>query len=204
VSYDEIDDIFGGGGGKGVPSYSPKKPGESITGLIYKMEKKNETDDDNNIVYYDNSETPKPLFVAHLLTDMRDPEIEGDDGSRRVWMKGNALWALKQFLKANEIKKPEIGGWLKLQVDSLRPPTNPKRKPMKEHSAAYRKGTEDDLSRALAHARKKEEEFKASRAEEDDFFGDSGAKADTGKPKTTLDSMRGTGRSAGFTDEPPF
>lgn len=199
---EETDDIFGGGGG-GTPSAKLQQPGDEVMGVIYKLQKLEEKDDEGNVICWPNSDKPKPLFVAHLITDYRDDEIEDDDGSRRVWLKGNGLFVLKEYVKANAIKPPAVGDTLWVAVTGLKPNQIRTRKPIKQHDARLKKGSEEDVFRALAWAKKKEEEFQARTGgagkSEDDFWGDAPSSAPTSgggsgnsgrRGNSTLESMR--------------
>lgn len=191
----EIDDLFSGGT-RGPASVPLTNIGDSVQGLIYKMERLEERDDEGAVKMNEWGK-PKPLFVAHVLTTLRDPNNPDDDGARRIWMKGNALWALREFLKANGLKSPKIGGMIKLELIGFKPADKPMRKPMKLHGAAYRDGTPDEEQRAYAFAAKKNDE--AGQRASDDFFTGGTSTAAPQPARTTLDSMRST-----FTDTPPF
>lgn len=193
---DEFEAFFTGGGGP--KSVSPKKPGEFVQGLIYKYKKTEERDDDGNVVCYPGSENPKPQIILWLKTDMRDPEIPNDQGERRLWMKGNALWALKNFLRDNQLGAPKVGGKIRLEVVELKANTDRKKQPMKIHAAKYAPPTPDTIAAALAF---KELVEPTQAPSEDNFFGSS-TPATQSKPSSqssTLDSMRGFAD-----DEPPF
>ena len=207
---EETDDLFGGGGGGGAPSCKLQQPGDEALGVIYKLQKLVEKDDDDEIIYYPNSDKPKPLFVAHLITAYRNDEVEGDDGSRRVWLKGNGLWALQQYVKAEGIKPPAVGDTLWVAVTSLKPNPDRKKKAIKQHEAKLRKGTEDDVFRALGWAKKKEDEYLARTGGvrqddgDDAFWGGApsstptsgGGSGGTGrKGNSTLESMRASRNS---------
>lgn len=192
---DEFEAFFTGSAGP--KSVSPKKPGEFVQGLIYKYKMTEERDDDNNIVYWPGSDKPKPQAILWLKTDLRDPEIPNDQGARRLWMKGNALWVVRNFCKDNGLGAPKVGGRIRLEVVSLKPNTDRKKQPMKEHAARYAVPTPATIAEALAFL----ELMEPSQASggDDEFFGSS-APSSAGNPKaTTLDSMRG------FEDDaPPF
>lgn len=193
----EIDDLFAPPTA-GAPSAKLSNIGDSVQGVIYRMERQTEKDDDGNEVLNEWGK-PKPVFVAHLITALRDPANPDDDGSRRVWMKGNALWTFKEFLKVNNIRAPKVGGRLKLTVSGLKPATSALRKPQKLHDVMYAVPTPDLETQAYAWAKKKEDE-KNSQADED-FFGGSQSSTPASRT-TTLDSMRTSG---GFEDDvPPF
>jgi hypothetical protein len=190
----DIDDLFAPKSA-GPASATLSGIGDTVQGLIYKMERLEEKDEDGNVKMSQYGR-PKPLFLVYLITSLRDPQNPEDDGSRRVWLKGNGLWTLKEFLKENSLGSPKVGGKLKVTVEALKKdPAFPMRKPMKIHSVLYAPPTSETETQAYAWAKKKEDERNSGG--DDDFFG-TPAQA---KP-TTLNSMRNSG---GFdSDEPPF
>lgn len=191
---DEFEALFTGGGGP--KSVAPKQPGDFVQGLIYKYKKTEERDDDGNVVCWPGSTDPKPQIILWLKTDLRDPEITNDTGARRLWMKGNALWVLKNYLKDNQLGAPKVGGKIRLEVVNLKPNSDRKKQPMKEHAVKYAPPTPASVTEAQAFAALVEP---VVRSDDDDFFG--GPPAGQSKPATTsLDSMRGA-----FDDDvPPF
>ena len=196
--YDEIDDLFGAGGGPATAKLS--QPGDTAEGIIYKMERLNETDDDNNVVLDLRTGKPKPLLVLHLITKQRNPEIEGDDGCRRLWLKSNSLWAVQNALREQGLK-PRVGGMIRVKVDSLKPNSNPKRKPIKQHVAQYWAPTPETEGQAYAMAAQKNRRTESS----DDLFDSPpsvpAAQQAQRTSSPTLNSMRG---SSFDDDEPPF
>jgi hypothetical protein len=197
MSYDDIDELFGSGGGPATAKLS--QPGDTAEGIIYKLERRNETDDDDNVIMDPRTNKPKPLLVLHLITKLREPEIEDDDGTRRVWLKGNGLWALQATCRETGLK-PRVGGMVRVKVDSLKPNPNPKRKPIKQHVAQYWAPTLESEAAAFSMAQRKERRSEAS----DDLFGNPPAQMaqQQSKGAPTLDSMRSSG---GFEDDsPPF
>jgi hypothetical protein len=198
MSYDDIDDLFSAGGGPATAKLS--RPGDTAEGIIYKMDRLAETDDDGNVVMDPRTNKPKPLLVFHLITKQRNPEVEDDDGTRRLWAKGNLLWSIQNALREQGLK-PRLGGMLRSRVDSLKPNTNPKRKPMKQHVSQYWAPTTETEAQAFAMAARKTRRVEDT----DELFGNPPAQMAQQQPKTsapTLDSMRS---SDGFdSDEPPF
>jgi hypothetical protein len=198
MSYDDIDDLFGGGGGP--PTAKLSQPGDEAVGIIYKMERRNETDDEDNIIVDPRTGKPKPLMVLHLITKVRDPEVEGDDGTRRLWLKGNGLWALQVAVReCGPGVKPRVGGMVKVWVDSLKPNPNRNRKPIKQHGATYWLPTTETEVQAFAMASVKDRP-----QESDELFTGSAAtpaaeQAQQSKGTRTVDSMRKS-----FDEEPPF
>lgn len=107
VSYDDLDDLFAGGGS---PAASFKAIGDSITGVITDAVARQQTDfDDGTPLTWDNGD-PMMEVVLTLSTSLRDKEIEDDDGSRRVFCRGQMLTAMKQAVRKAKDKKPRIGG----------------------------------------------------------------------------------------------
>lgn len=198
MSYDDIDDLFGGGGGP--PTAKLSQPGDEVAGIIYKMERRNETDDEDNVIMDPRTGKPKPLLVLHLITKLRDPEIEGDDGTRRLWLKGNGLWAFQNAVREVGVGvKPRVGGVIREWVDSLKPNPNRNRKPIKQHGSKYWLPTTETEAQAFAMASAKD------RAQEsDELFTGSAAVPDAQPAQSlgtrSLESMR----KSFDDDEPPF
>lgn len=198
-SYGDIDDLFGSGGGPATAKLS--QPGDTAEGIIYKMERMAETDDEGNVIVDPRTNKPKPLLVLHLITKQRNPEIEDDDGTRRLWLKSNGLWAVQNALREQGLK-PRVGGMIRVKVDSLKPNSNPKRKPIKQHVAQYWAPTLESETAAFSMAQRKTRKVEDT----DELFGNPPAQMAQQQPKSTgvptLDSMRTSG---GFdNDEPPF
>lgn len=201
---DEFDDLFTGGG-KGPASAKLSQPGDAVQGIIFKRQRLEEKDDDGNVVL-NKWGKPKPLVVLWLATSLRDPEIEDDDGARRVWLKGNGLWTLQDFITQNGMKPPAFGGKTKIWVDSLQPNAIKTRKPMKVHGAMYADPKPEWKLIAQEYLdrweKPKRDEFDdsfdtrpAGRAVADEFGANQGAV----RNQNTLDAMRGFDD-----DEPPF
>ena len=189
---DEFDDLFNPVS-KGPATVRLSDIGDTAQGIIFKRQRLEEKDDDGNVVL-NQWNKPKPLVVLWLITSLRDPENPEDDGARRLWLKGNGLWTLQEFIRENDLKSPQVGGKVKVWVESLKPNTIKTRKPMKVHGAMYADPKPEWKVEAQAFIdrwdKPKSDGF-------DDSF-DQRPAAST-KPKTTLDSMRG------FDDDsPPF
>lgn len=200
MSYDDIDDLFGGNGG-GPPTAKLSQPGDEVTGIIYKFERRNETDDEDNVIMDPRTNKPKPLLVLHLITKLRDSEIEDDDGTRRLWLKGNGLWAFQGAVREIGVGvKPRVGGVARVWVDSLKPNANRNRKPIKQHGAKYWLPTTETETQAFSMASQKDRP-----QESDELFTGSAAtpaaeQAQQSKGTRSLESMR----KAFDDDEPPF
>ena len=191
---DEFDDLFGSTG-KGPASAKLSNIGDSVQGIIFKRQRLEEQDDDGNVVLNQWGK-PKPLVVLWLATDLRDPENPEDDGARRLWLKGNGLWTLQEFIRVNDLKPPAFGGKIKEWVESLKPNTIKTRKPMKVHGAMYA----DPKPEWKIIAQEYLDRWDKPKADGfDDSFDQRTAAAKPAESKTTLDTMRGFDD-----DEPPF
>lgn len=189
-----IDDLFTGGG-KGPVGIPLKEIGDVAGGVIFKMERLEERDDNGNTKLNEWGK-PKPLFVAWIMTDLRDPENPDDDGSRRLWIKGNALYELKTYLRENGLGAPKVGGQIFIKLIGKKPSGKPQ--PMKLHAAKYIPPTTESEAAAYAHA------AKLNGPKQDDTFGAPTARPAQSVPAaTTLDSMR-SGFAGGFQGEAPF
>lgn len=191
---EEFDDLFEGSG-KGPATAKLSQIGDVAQGIIFKRQRLQEQDDDGNVVLNDWGK-PKPLVVLWIATSLRDPEVEDDDGARRLWLKGNGLWTLQNFIRENGLKAPQVGGKVKVWVESLKPNTNPKRKPMKVHGAMYADPKPEWQVMAQEFLNRWD---KPKTDGFDDSFDQRPAAAKAQESKSTLDSMRGFDD-----DEPPF
>lgn len=195
MSMDDIDDLFGGGGG-GPAALGVSKLNDVAGGIIFKMERREEIDLDTKQVKLDAKGKPKPELITWVITDLRDPDNPEDDGARRIWWKGNSLFELRAFLRENELGAPKAGGYVAMKVIEMR--NTGKVNKMKVHAATYRPPTPENIAKAAEYLAKWDKPKEA----EDDLWAAPSTK-DGGAPKTTLESMRGKS-NAGFSDEPPF
>lgn len=118
---DEVDEFFGGGGGPKALSWKDKPVGHSYQGIITKVEVINKTDKKTGAVVMNQYGKPKKIVILTLITDLRDPEIEDDNGLRRIFLQGNAAWELRQTLRAGSFAKPIKGGRFKITKSGTKP-----------------------------------------------------------------------------------
>lgn len=187
-----VDDLFGDGP-KGPPGFPKMNVGDVQGGLVIKVERSEQRNIDGTIAYYDNSTTPKPALIVTVLSDLRDPTNPEDDGVRRQWWTGNALYELKNFQKANGYGAPKPGGKIWKKLVGTKP--SGKGLPMNLHAAKYEPPTVEGERLAFELA------AKLTKAPRDDMFGPVSTPPAQQAQRTTLDSMRS---SNAFTDEPPF
>lgn len=131
----DVAGFFGATGGKGI---SFPNPGDSVTGKITAIHKpEQQTDPASQALAFDKNGKPKMQVRIDLSTEMRDPNIEHDDGSRtlyvRGWMKGSVGDALR---KAGE-KEPKIDGKLTVTFTHQEAPSAPGLSGVKKFDATY-------------------------------------------------------------------
>jgi len=86
---------------KSVPSISFKdsKIGDSFTGTITDIETAQVRDFETNEPKFWDDGNPQLQVVLTLATDYIDDTIDGDDGSRKLYLVGQKLTAMKQAVK---------------------------------------------------------------------------------------------------------
>ena len=107
MSYDELDDLFSGGGS---PAVKFTKIGDAVTGVITATEVRSQRDfDSGEVLTWDDGKEKKELVLT-ISTTLRDATIEDDDGTRRVFCRGQMLTAMRDAVRKAKAPKPEIGG----------------------------------------------------------------------------------------------
>lgn len=97
--------------GAGVPSASFPTIGSRCFGRIVAYEKRQQRDLDGNKKTWDDGE-PMWQLVFTLDTGEIDPEIEGDDGMRKVYAKAQMLNAIREAVKKTGHQGDLVGGEL--------------------------------------------------------------------------------------------
>jgi hypothetical protein len=72
-----------------------------------------------------------------LLTDERDPEIEGDDGTRTLYVKGWMQGSIGDALRKAGVKEPQKGAKLTVKYTGDGAPTRPGLRGPKQYEAHY-------------------------------------------------------------------
>lgn len=97
---------------KSVPSISFKdsKIGDSFTGVITDLETAQVRDFETNEPKFWDDGNPQLQVVLTLATDYIDETVEGDDGTRKLYLVGQKLTAMKQAVKefGKQIAKGQI------------------------------------------------------------------------------------------------
>lgn len=79
----------------------------------------------------------KTQVRIELATDARDPAIEGDDGSRTLYVRGWMTGAIGEALRKASVKEPAVGGQLCVTYVRDGQPSRPGLNGPKQYSATY-------------------------------------------------------------------
>lgn len=141
---------FFSGGAKAFPF---NDIGDTVTGEITQMEKRQQTNLDGVKLFWDNGD-PRMQLVVTLATDLH--ESDNDDGERTIFVKGGRYEvatgrgqsmkdAIADALKSVGLRAPRIGDRLGVSYTG----EGPKRKgynPPKLYTAGYEKAIKQDTS----------------------------------------------------------
>jgi len=116
LNYDELDDLFSGGG---APAFKFEKVGDKVTGTIVDLEVRQQRDfDSGELKVWDDGKAMLEMVLT-LKTALRDSDIEDDTGERRVFCRGVMLTAFKNAVRKAKVKKPEVGATVTIVHDGL-------------------------------------------------------------------------------------
>ncbi|ALF01433.1 hypothetical protein SEA_LILPHARAOH_55 [Mycobacterium phage LilPharaoh] len=103
-------DFLGGGG---VPSGKFVNHGDVVGGVIaVEPEQRQQTDYKTGDPLFWKDGSPRMQLVVTLQTDLRDPEIDDDDGKRRLFVKGEMKKAVQKAVIAAGARGLDVGGEL--------------------------------------------------------------------------------------------
>jgi hypothetical protein len=133
----------------GIPSAKFPEIGTVVRGTVLSAAVSQQRDfDTNEPKFYDDGNPMKQLVVT-LATDERDPEVDGDDGTRRLFVKGQMLTVVRAALRKASAKI-EPGGTLVVKfADEGTAPRKGANKP-KIYEAAYKAGNKPEVDELLA------------------------------------------------------
>lgn len=117
----ELDEFFSGGGGPKGISWKDARVNDEIRGIIFDVDLRDKLDKKTNKPELNAYGKPKRVLILSLITDLRDSEIEDDDGARRAFLQGNAQWEFRQFLRQNGFTKPLKGGYFRQVLKGTKP-----------------------------------------------------------------------------------
>jgi hypothetical protein len=122
---DDVNDFLEGGG---IPSAPFDNIGDSWDGTIVRLEKQQGRDLETKELQTWDDGSPKYIILIDIQTNIRNPDIAGDDGVRRLWVRGNMLTAIRAAMRKTNAKL-RTGGYLKVTYirngDQVRRGLNP-------------------------------------------------------------------------------
>lgn len=127
-------DGFFSGGAKGITW--PDEPPASVTGTIEAIFPKEEI---MTIATPTTPSVPTGKFQKRIIlqTDLRDRDIDDDDGRRTLYVKSWMRGAIAEALRKAGAKEPEIGAKLTVILDHTEPPSGPGLSKSKHFKAEY-------------------------------------------------------------------
>lgn len=124
--------------GGGIPSAKFEELGTTRKGVITNVESVQQRDYDNDELLFWDDGQPRMQVVVTMATDDRDPDVEDDDGIRKLYIKGQMTKAVRDACrKAGSPGGLELGGTLAVKWDHS---LEPKKKGMsgaKQYVAQY-------------------------------------------------------------------
>lgn len=122
----------------GSPAAKFPTIGTLVKGTVTAAELTQQTDPaDGKPKTWDNGE-PRMQIVVTLATDERDATIDDDDGTRRLFVKGQMLKTVREAVKAAGVKTIEAGGTLAVKYTGDGEKTNPAYTAPKLYVAQYK------------------------------------------------------------------
>lgn len=137
-----------------VPSISFKdaKVGDAYTGTITNLETAQVRNFETGDPEYWEDGNPKLQIVVTLATDYLDPDVEGDEGNRKVYLFGQKLQAAKQAMKEAGVSKLEKGFIFTIKYAGEKPSSNKKYNNVKLYEITLTKGKSNPAVDALLAA----------------------------------------------------
>ena len=125
-----------------VPSISFKdaKVGDAYTGTITNLETAQVRNFETGDPEFWEDGNPKLQIVVTLATDYLDPDVEGDEGNRKVYLFGQKLQAAKQAMKEAGATKLEKGFIFTIKYAGEKPSSNKKYNNVKLYEITLVKG----------------------------------------------------------------
>lgn len=128
----------------GIPSAGFENIGDYWSGQIVRMEKLQQRDFETGEAQTWDDGSPKFMLHIDIQTEVRNPDIMGDDGIRRLFVRGNMLSAVRGAMRAANAKLLPGGT---LRVEYARNGDQKKKgfQPAKLYTAIYAPPTRDTL-----------------------------------------------------------
>jgi len=129
------DDFLMGGS---VPSAKFPAIGATVTGQITMQPTVEQQRDytTGDLKFWDDGK-PQMQMVVTLATNERDPDVQDDDGTRRLYVKGQMKNAVAQAVRAAGARGLEVGGQLTIRYTHDGQKSNPRFNAPKQFDAQY-------------------------------------------------------------------
>lgn len=122
----------------GKPSAKFDKLGTTVSGTITEEPTmQQQTDPSGKPKVWEDSGEPMLQLVVHIQTGENDPDIEDDDGVRRLYIKGQMRTAVQQALRDANSKGLDVGGTIAVTYTHDGERSNPAFSPPKQYVAVY-------------------------------------------------------------------
>ena len=134
--FDDVNDFLESGG---IPSAAFENIGDNWRGQVVRAVKVQSRDFETGEAQTWDDGSPKYQLNVDIQTDIRNPDISGDDGVRRLFVRGGMLQAIRQALRGAKARL-EPGGWLDVTYTGDGTPTRRGLRAPKIYSAKYEPG----------------------------------------------------------------
>lgn len=124
--------------GGGTPSCTFPTIGTTWKGTVLAKETQQQRDLKTGEAKTWSDGSPMEQVVITLQTDARDPERDGDDGQRKLYVKGGMLAAIREAVRRAGATTVEIGGTLAVRYSGDGVPSQRGFNPPKQYTAEYR------------------------------------------------------------------
>ena len=124
----------------GVPSAKFPSIGTTVKGTVTAAEVTQQRDFDSGQPKFWDDGSPMQQIEITISTDERDPDIEDDDGTRKLYVKGQMLKALRSTLQAVGSKSIDPGDLIAVQYASDGEAKKRGFNPPKQYSVQVKKG----------------------------------------------------------------
>lgn len=137
-------------GGESIPSASFLTKGTKHEGEILELAKRQQTDPKTRAPLFWPNGDPKMQAVITIQTDETDPDIEDDDGRRRLFVKFKMRDAIAEAIREAGCEDVglQVGGWISVTFTKQDKPASRTLSGVKHFSAVYEPPDEDAATNA--------------------------------------------------------
>lgn len=143
---DPNDFLLGGGG---APGFKFPEIGTVAKGTVVSFEAQQQTDFATGEPKTYRDGNPMMQVVVTMQTDERDPDVEDDDGKRRLFIRGQMRQAVGEAIRAAGAKGLAQGGVLAVQYVADKPSETRGFNPAKQYRAQYQPPSAAQANNAL-------------------------------------------------------